>query len=182
MASEDARIRAVFADLLKQDQARIFGYIHSLVRDLTDSEDLFQKVVLILWSKFSEYDAAKKFFPWACGVARLEAANFLRSRGRHKLYLSDDLNLLLIEAHEDQTPAELHDRREALARCVDKLRERDRELVLECYSEGSGVQQAAERHGRSSQSIHNSLRRIRRALMECVARPSDPGPLSVTPS
>lgn len=177
---DDARIRAAFADLLQAEQRRLFGYIHSLVRDLTDAEDLFQKVILILWNKFPEFDASKKFFSWACGVARLEAANFLRSRGRHKLYFSDELNLLLIEAHEEQGPEELHDRREALSRCVEKLRERDRDLLLECYSEASGVNRAAEHHGRSAQSVHNSLRRIRRALMECIARHSGGGPVSVT--
>ena len=38
--------------------------------------------------------------PWAFGVARFEVSNFLRSRCRDRLYFSDELNLLLIEAHE----------------------------------------------------------------------------------
>src|SRR5439155_7013589 len=109
-----------------------------------------------------EYDRRLSFFAWACGVARLEVANFLRSRSRQRLYFSDALNLLLVEAHAEVPDDELEDRREALAGCVGKLRQRDRELLDECYAGPAGVHEAAGRRGRSPQSVYNSLRRIRR--------------------
>ena len=159
-----------FAERLRREQARLYNYIHSLVRDLNDADDLFQQTTLVLWKKFGEFDPRRSFFAWACGVARLEVANFLRGRGRQRLYFSDDLNLLLIEAQEEVGSDEAEGRREALARCVEKLRQRDRELLQECYGAEGGVQAAAGRHGRSPQSVYNSLRRIRRSLFECVAR------------
>jgi RNA polymerase sigma-70 factor, ECF subfamily len=165
----EAKLRTEFAELLRRDQGRLFGYVHSLVRDLDDAEDLFQQTTVILWKKFREFDRAKSFFAWACGVARLEVANFLRGRSRQRLYFSDELNLLLIEAQEELAADELDDRRDALGRCVQKLRQRDRELLAECYG-GAGVNAVAGREGRSPQSVHNSLRRIRRALYECIER------------
>jgi RNA polymerase sigma-70 factor, ECF subfamily len=164
--------KSEFANLLRRDQARLFGYVHSLVRDLDDADDLVQQTTVILWKKFAEFDQNRSFFAWACGVARLEAANFLRARGRQKLYFSDELNLMLVEAQEDMTHDELEDRRAALAQCVEKLRQRDRQLLDECYG-GPGVNAAAERQGRVPQSVHNSLRRIRRSLYECVRRTLD---------
>src|SRR5205807_4022623 len=118
--------KAEFADYLRRDQSRLYGYVHALVRDLNDADDLFQQTTLILWKKFGEYDRRLSFFAWACGVARLEVANFLRSRSRQRLYLSDDLNLLLAEAQAGLTNEESDARRDALARCVEKLRQRDR--------------------------------------------------------
>jgi RNA polymerase sigma-70 factor (ECF subfamily) len=162
--------KAEFAALLQQNQTRLFGYIHALVRDLNDTDDLFQQTTLILWNKFGAFDRRKSFFAWACGVARLEVANFLRGRSRQRLYFSDDLNLLLVEAHAAMTDEELDERREALAGCLAKLRQRDRELLHECYGDEAGVPEAAHRRGRSPQSVYNSLRRIRRALLECIAR------------
>jgi RNA polymerase sigma-70 factor (ECF subfamily) len=159
-----------FASILQQHQSRLFGYIHSLVRDLNDADDLFQQTTIILWKKFDEFDRQRSFFSWACGVARLEIANFLRSRGRQRLYFRDDLSLLLVEAQAEMTNEELEDRRDALARCVEKLGPRDRELLTECYGEASGVHEAAHRRGRSPQSVYNSLRRIRRALFACITR------------
>jgi RNA polymerase sigma-70 factor (ECF subfamily) len=159
-----------FAAQLRRDQTRLYGYIHSLVRDLNDADDLFQQTTLILWKKFAEFDPTRSFFSWACGIARLEVANFLRGRGRQRLYFSDDLNLLLIEAQAEVPDEELEGRRDALARCVEKLRQRDRELLEECYGDAAGVHTAADRRGRSPQSVYNSLRRIRRALFECIGR------------
>lgn len=168
--ARDVHNQAEFAERLRPDQTRLYGYIHSLVRDLNDADDLFQQTTLVLWKKFGDFDRSRSFFAWACGIARLEVANFLRSRGRQKLYFSDDLNLLLIEAQEEMSNDELEDRRDALANCVEKLRQPDRDLLAECYGDTAGVNEAAGRRGRSSQSVYNSLRRIRRALFECVAR------------
>ena len=170
MEVDTPALHAEFARRLRQNQTRLYGYIHALVRDLNDADDLYQQTALILWKKFAAFDATRSFFAWACGVARLEVANFLRTRARRRLYFSDDLSLLLIEAHGDMTDEELEDRRDALARCVERLRQRDRELLTECYGESSGVHGAADRRGRSSHSVYNSLRRIRRALFECIAR------------
>ena len=161
---------AEFAAHLRAIQTRLYGYIHSLARDLNDADDLFQQTALILWKKFAEFDRGRSFFSWACGIARLEVVNFLRHRARQRLYFSDDLNLLLIEAQEEMGNKEMENRRDALAKCLAKLRERDRELLLECYRETGCVNEAAGRRGRSPQSIFNSLRRIRRALYGCICR------------
>ena len=161
---------ASFSENLRRNQAQVHGYIHALLRDLNDADDVFQNVAMILWRKYGQFDPSRSFIAWACGVARLEVSNFLRVRGRSRLYLSDDLNLLLVEAQAGLSPDEGEERRRALAACVGKLRERDRELLTRCYGEPSGVAASAERNGRSTQSIHNSLRRIRRSLFECIRR------------
>jgi RNA polymerase sigma-70 factor (ECF subfamily) len=163
--------RTEFAELLRLHQGRLYGYIHSLVRDLDDADDLFQQSAVILWNKFDDFDRARSFFSWACGIARFEVANFVRSRGRRKLYFTDELNLMLIEAAEQLPPQESEDRREALQECLEKLRTRDRELLRACYGdEDDSITAVADKRGRSSHSVYNSLRRIRRSLSECIER------------
>lgn len=159
-----------FAELLQKIQGRLYGFIHSLVRDFDDADDLFQQTTVILWNKFPQYDRQKSFFAWACGIARFEVANFLRSRSRKKLYFSDDLNLLLVESFETQRSEDGEERSEALRGCLEKLRQRDRELLLSCYGSEEKITAIAERNGRSSQSVHNTLKRLRLALFDCVER------------
>lgn len=167
---DDRQRKTRFAELLRPCQARLLGYLHALVRDLDDAEDLFQQTTVILWKKFDEYDGSRSFLAWACGIGRLEAMNFLRARGRQKLYFSDDLNLLLVEAQE-AFPDDEHDaRRAALTGCVEKLRDGDRKLLQDVYAAGASPTQVAQRLGRVPQSVQNSLRRIRRALFACVER------------
>jgi len=159
-----------FANLLHKHQTQLFGYIYSLVRDLDDADDLFQQTSLVLWDKFEQFDHAKRFINWACGVARYEVKNFLRSRSRNRLYFTDELNLALIEAQEALENERLEERRDALFGCMKRLRERDKELLEACYGRSARVHEVARMWGRSTQSIHNSLRRIRRMLFECVRR------------
>ncbi len=162
--------RGEFAALLRDAQTRLFGYIYSLVRNLDDADDLFQQTSLVLWDKYDQYDPARSFVSWACGVARFEVLNFLRSRGRDRLYFSDDLTLSLIEAHESLEHEQLEDRRDALSVCLKKLRGRDAQLLEACYAQSTRIPEIATAWGRSTHSIHNSLRRIRRTLFECVRR------------
>ncbi len=161
---------AEFAARLQQHQTQLFSYIYSLVRDLDDADDLFQQTSLVLWDKFDLFDPTKSFIAWACGVARFEALNFLRSRSRQRIHFSDELALMLIEAHEELAEEPLEDRRSALEACMKKLRGRDQELLTACYGRAARIPEVAEGWGRSPQSIHNSLRRIRRTLYECVSR------------
>jgi RNA polymerase sigma-70 factor (ECF subfamily) len=167
-AADDTKVE--FATLLRHHQTQLFGYIYSLVRDLDDADDLFQQTSIVLWDKFEQYDRLKSFINWACGVARYEVSNFLRSRSRNRLYFSDKLNLALIEAHDSLERDQLDERRDALACCMRKLRQRDLELLETCYTRSACIQEVARAWGRSTQSIHNSLRRIRRVLFECVRR------------
>ncbi len=162
--------RADYAALLRLHQTQLFGYIYSLVRDLDDADDLFQQTSLVLWDKFDQFDRSKSFINWACGVARFEVLNFLRSRSRKRLYFSDELNLALVEAHESLEHEVLEERRTALAGCMKKLRQKDRELLEACYERSASMPDVARSRGRSTHSIHNSLRRIRRVLFECVQR------------
>jgi RNA polymerase sigma-70 factor, ECF subfamily len=162
-----------FAQFLQRDQARIYGYLHALVRDANDADDLFQQTTMILWKKFGEYDRSRSFFSWACGIARGEVANFLRTRSRSKLYFSDEVNARLAESAEELEAEEIESRKQALASCLEKLRQRDRELLLACYDGTKSITEVAEREGRSSQSVHNTLKRIRLALFECVQQELD---------
>jgi RNA polymerase sigma-70 factor (ECF subfamily) len=159
-----------FAEKLRRHQNQLFGYIYSLVRDLDDADDLFQQTSLVLWDKFDRYDEAKSFVAWACGVARFEVSNFLRSRSRQRLHFSDELGMMLVDTHASFAEEEVEHRRDALARCMKTLRARDQELLEACYGRKVRIPEVARAWGRSAQSVHNSLRRIRQTLFECVHR------------
>jgi RNA polymerase sigma-70 factor, ECF subfamily len=167
--ADEHTAKGEFAEYLRVHQSQVYSYIHSVVRDLNDADDIFQQTTLVLWNKFVDFDRSRSFVAWACGVARIEVASFLRTRSRRRLYFTDELNLLLVEAQEKMTPSELEERRAALVQCMQKLRDRDRQLLDACYGE-AGVNTTATQQGRSANSVHNSLRRIRRSLFECISR------------
>ncbi len=157
-----------FTQLLVQHQSQLVGYIFALVRDLNDTQDVFQKASLVLWRKFDSFDGVN-FVGWACRTAQLEAMSHLRAKRRADMIFSDDVLAQLSEAGR-QTLDEAPRRLDALRACLAKLSQADRKLVDLCYLRGQAHKQVAENLGRSAPSLCRSLRRIRRILLACVAQ------------
>ena len=67
-----------------------------------------------------------------------------------------------------QLEEELDARHEALSRCLRKLNDRDRRMVLIRYESGNNVSEAARACGRTIQGAYKALSRIRKALFDCV--------------
>ena len=103
-------------------------------------------------------------------MARLETLDYLRSRRRKPLLLSDDLQEQLAVLQSEADAEAVAQRQRALSNCIGKLSATDRRMIEMCYGRDVKVDQAAEHWGRSKQSIYNSLRRIRTGLLECVRR------------
>src|SRR5512136_1701311 len=133
---------------MTQHQRRIFSYIYTLVPDRHDAEDLLQETSVVICEKFDEFRPGTDFVAWACQIAywriRYSRQKFARSKVIYQQEIVDALARTAATMQE-----ELDDRHEALARCLNKLHPRDRELVLTRYEPGCGVPEAARRSGRS---------------------------------
>jgi RNA polymerase sigma-70 factor, ECF subfamily len=162
--------KAEFDENLRRHRPQLFGFIHSLVRNRDDADDVFQQTSLVLWRKYEQFDPSRSFVVWACGVARFEVAKYRRTRQRHGRILGDDVCLLMVEAEIELERESMEERRSALMECLKALRSGDHDLLMACYGGTARVPDVAVERGRSPQSIHNTLRRIRRTLYECVRR------------
>jgi RNA polymerase sigma-70 factor, ECF subfamily len=166
----DSRTSDEFLELTSACQSRLFGYLYSLLHNMDDTEDVLQQATLAMWRRFDQYDRSRDFFTWACQFAKFSALNHIRAKRRDRVVFSEDLVVLMAESAaaetEDDFVASYHD---ALMRCMDRLPAADRDLLELCYFERCSITKAAEKLGRSPQSMCNSLRRIRLALFDCIA-------------
>lgn len=159
-----------FVELLRAHHSQLFGYLLALLRNWADAEDLFQQTSLKLWAKFAEFEPGTDFLAWACTIARYDALNFMRSQRRSRLEFSESLQIELARMQAEADRSIVEQRRAALAGCLEKLPEQDRDLVELCYGGDATIGQVATGQGRSKTSIHNSLRRIRSVLLGCIER------------
>jgi RNA polymerase sigma-70 factor (ECF subfamily) len=159
-----------FVRLLTSSRHALFGYIYSIVRSTSDAEDLFQQTSLLLWKKFDQYEADSNFLAWACAVARFEIRNFQVRDRRRQFYLSQEVQAELATIQSRQSLDSASARREALAACMTRLSQRDRSLVDRCYGGDEQIKDVASQLGRTARSLYDALNRIRRQLMDCVAR------------
>jgi RNA polymerase sigma-70 factor, ECF subfamily len=156
-----------FTQLLARHQRDLYGYIFAIVRDWEDASDLFQSVCLVLWRKFESFQPDSSFFSWARQTAKLEARHFLTHKKASSPVSEEVLNALagtVLDAQSDEPELYLA----ALRRCRAKLCAVDEQLLALRYVENLSSSQIADRLQRPQPSVCNSLKRIRRWLLECI--------------
>ncbi|NLX98904.1 MAG: sigma-70 family RNA polymerase sigma factor [Rhodopirellula sp.] len=170
---DETSLDDVFMDLLSRHQGQLFGYIFAAVRNLDDAEELYQQTCLILWRKFADYRPQSDFARWASKVAKFEILHFQRSRRRSPIVFNEKILANLAEAQPSREDPSLRAHEEILAECVNELPSGDQRLVRLCYGTQRSIKQVAGQLNYSTQTVYNSLSRIRRALYDCIQSKQD---------
>jgi RNA polymerase sigma-70 factor (ECF subfamily) len=152
---------------MTRHQRQIFSYIYTLVPNRHDAEDLLQETSLVICEKFDDFEEGTDFVAWSCQIAYWRIRYSRQKFARSKVIFNQDV-LEAVAQTAGTMHAEMDARHEALARCLEKLHPRDREMVLTRYEPGSGVPDAARRSGRSLEAAYKALARIRKLLFDCV--------------
>ena len=153
--------------LITEHQRRIFGYIYTLVPDRQDAQDILQETSVVICEKFDQFRPGTDFAAWACQIAYWEVRRARHKFARSKVIFNQEVVDAIAETAAELLP-EMSARHEALAKCLQKLHPRDRELLLTRYEPGSGVEEAAQRSGRSLVAAYKALARLRKLLLDCV--------------
>lgn len=159
-----------YIELLNESQSRLFAYLYAHVLNMADAEDLFQQVAMVLWEKFDQFEPGTDFGAWGIRVAELTIKNFLRGKRRSKILFSDEVMQRIVERQSQMTHEAAAQRTEALANCLKRLAQGDRELVERCYGGDFKIKEIAANEGRSAGAVYTALCRIRQALLACIER------------
>ena len=158
-----------FMELVAQHQVALYGYIFAIVQHAADADDVLQRTLLTLWRRFDDFEPGTNFAAWAWKTAKFEVLNHARAKRRERLIFSESLATALSD-QIDELAGEANDesRRVALDECMEHLHVKDRQLIQRCYEGDAQVKAVADVLGRTSQSVCNSLKRIRTTLYNCV--------------
>lgn len=165
--SESGRVQEVqrlfvhHADLLE-------GFIVALLPDFSVSKDILHEVFLTVTAKAEDFRPGSDFVAWARTISRMKVFEHLR-RKRSVPHLVDPLALeaVLSAAPEGDDAWARH--REALARCLDRMSPRAREILEMRYSEPlMAPREIARRISWTSGAVRVALARARRFLHECA--------------
>jgi RNA polymerase sigma-70 factor (ECF subfamily) len=173
-AGEHARDSAkgkLFLRLFLQNERRLYAYILTLLPNRADADDVLQEASLVMWDKFDDEHPPADFTAWGCRIAYFKVLDFRKKRQRSQVLFSQAMLDHVAETAVEQAAAlQLDDRREALADCIAKLSDRDRDLLARRFAEGASTQSTAAQVGRSVDAVYKALARIRQALFDCVTR------------
>jgi RNA polymerase sigma-70 factor (ECF subfamily) len=153
--------------LMMLHQRKLFGYILTLVPSRADAEDILQEASLTICEKFSEFESGTNFYSWACQIAFWKVRAARKKFATSKVIFNENI-LEVVSQTRLQMEEELDHRHIALSKCLQKLNERDRRMVLVRYESGHNVKAAAQSCGRTIQGAYKALTRIRKTLHDCV--------------
>lgn len=153
--------------LMMKHQRKVFGYILTLVPSRADAEDILQETSLTICEKFSDFKEGTNFYSWACQIAYWKVRAARKKFATSKVIFNEEV-LDIISQTRVEMEEELDQRHGALSKCLQKLNERDRRMVLVRYESGHNVKAAAQACGRTIQGAYKALTRIRKTLHDCV--------------
>ena len=163
---DDPRLLQDYVKLMTDHQWAIRGFILSLMPGSPDVGDVLQETNLILWQKRKQFELGTNFLAWASRIARYEVMHHRDRAKKHiALPFTDELiNVLAQKAPENSQQRILS----ALDACLEKLSEKQRELIEQRYTPGKSLESHANTLGTSGGSLRVTLHRIRQALKRCV--------------
>lgn len=145
-----------FEVLYRRHSPKVYGYLHSRLRDRALADDLFQCAFLKLHKARAHYDPSLPFVPWLFTVCRSAMVDGLRARGRRR----EDLDPVAIANAEARSPTAAPDLPD-----LSTLSAEQRKAVELRYAEDLPFEEIARRLETSSanarQLVSRAVRRLR---------------------
>jgi len=165
--SMDVNTSEDFVQLMTEYQGRMYAYILSLLADPNAANDILQETNLVLWRKSTEFQVGTNFKAWAFRIANFQVMAYRQRRIRDRLVFDDDFMMTLsVEASSFDETYEI--RQKKLVTCMDKLPDRQRDLIQRRYSIGVSIKKMAIELKSTANSIAQALFRARNNLINCV--------------
>lgn len=149
----------------------ITAYLHTLVGDWHEAADLTQDTFVIAHQKMAQFDPSRSLAAWLRGIARNLARNDIRKKYRHREFLVEGDAMDHMYSAMDQTESgETWDNRlAALDDCMNRLPEKQRQVVDSHYREHKSAKDIASIIGVLERSVFQLLWQARKNLKDCIA-------------
>jgi RNA polymerase sigma-70 factor, ECF subfamily len=168
--------RTAFETLVETYKQPVMNLVFRTVHDLTEAEDLTQRVFVQVFKSAHRYEASAKFVTWLFTIARNLCLNELRRRARHP---ADSLDEPLSE-QDDQPSRQLEDRAtfsppdallqreltEKIEEALARLPENQRTAILLCRQGELSYEEIAAIVGGSVSATKSLIHRGRETLKQ----------------
>jgi RNA polymerase sigma-70 factor (ECF subfamily) len=153
------RYRHAFECLLDRYQVRTFRMAIMFLRDRGRAEEVTQEIFLTLWRVLPSYDDRAALSTWLYTIARNTCLSALRSETYRRTVSFDSIAEPVVETGGGDLL-----RKVELDRCLERLSEVQREVVLLFYLQDKDVQEVARMLDLPEGTVKSHLSRARIAL------------------
>ena len=152
------RYRQAFERLLDLYEQKVFRMAVMMLRDAGRAEEVTQDIFLKLWQALPAYDGRAAVSTWLYAIARNTCLSAARSESYRRTSALDDVPEPVAPPQSDL----------ALAQCVSRLPQAQREVITLFYLEEKNVREVAELLDLPEGTVKSHLHRARRALSEMM--------------
>lgn len=158
--------------LVREHQAGLRAFIRALGTDETWVDDMAQEVFIVAYHKQDQFRQDEDFGKWLRGIARrLVMGERTKTARRYRIMHEGITDILLSLGIEKPPPEPARDRAvEIMKGCVQKLDERQRELLRCRYEEGCQAKDLAAQLELTAAAVRKQLQRIRTAVRNCMEK------------
>lgn len=148
-----------FAVFYEENYCKVFSYLMKKILNRSDAEDLTGEVFLYCYSHYDTFDPGKSSITtWLYLIVNSRLKNYYRDKKEH-LDIGEMENYLFEEAAEMDKAVYLEQLRDKIAACLDKLPERQREIIVLRYFREMDYSLIAEKLGLTVGNIRVILSR-----------------------
>lgn len=147
--------------------SQLRGFILGFVPELHEADDIFQEVFLTVSHKAMDFQPGSNFMAWVRAIARMKVHESFRQRKSHGISLDPEILDLLAESAPEMDDS-WASHREALARCLEQIAPKSRQIIDLRYEEGLRPPCIAQKISWTVEAVHIALTRARHFLRDCV--------------
>lgn len=137
------RDAAAMHTLYVRYRAKAFNYIHRLVREREDVDDIVSQAFLDVWHAADTFECRSSVSTWLLAIARFKALHHFRRRSRARI---DDVEISerIDDSESPETTIDRMKVNDLLRSCVRKLHPAQRKVVDLVYYQERSVVEASE--------------------------------------
>ncbi len=159
---DPAALEQQFAEILRENEERIFNMVYWHIGNYEDAQDLTQDIFLAVYRNLPKFRGEAKVSTWIYRIALNRIRRYLRRQRFRKLLVP----LETLRGHPTQDPPTLPPAYQALHRHLRQLPEPFRTVIILFYFENLSIREIAETLGVAEGTVKSRLNRARQMLQE----------------
>ena len=159
--------REPFVGLYTKEYLKIRSFIHTLIPNHADAEDVLQAAASYMWENFNDFDINSNFLAWAITMAKYQVMAFRKKQSRSRIVFYDEAIELIAEQNQ-KLHSDIDLRNDALKLCLSKLPSKETSLISMRFREGKSIVEIADLIDLSLNATYKRFSRIKAMLLKCV--------------
>ncbi|MFS0840319.1 sigma-70 family RNA polymerase sigma factor [Paenibacillus sp. 1P03SA] len=158
-----------FSELYEMYIDRVYKYIYYRIHNSYETEDICSKVFETVISKYNSFSEEKaKFDVWLFAIVRNAVTDYFRARKKRFHFSLDSITGHILPKPSPEELAIRGDEHQALFKALEKLRDKERNIIAMKFAAGLKNSEIAELMGVSESNIgvvvFRSLKKLQKIL------------------